>query len=299
MERGMNAHTERLGSRARSLAAKRRVRLAAVAIALTMIAACAKDRQQVTDPSLSGPRFGRHGGGVVGGNSHRVSVCVDLFSSPGLYSFSTVLNASSNPLELPTSIDPNYSWPHTTGPYIPGDVITAEVSVEPGHCADVFQRALTLNDANNRLWDLPEGLWNPEATVDVTFNVPPGHTYSVNCADSDPTHPLNCTGNPVTASADIFGGSSITFTITGPEAAIQALRVIVSGLGLPKGAAKDLDAKLVKARAAVLEGRTAAACKELAHVIAYVTGHTGKVIASADAENVVTKAREIQTDLGC
>jgi hypothetical protein len=309
----MKVQTTWSGSR-RGSNARRYMERAARAVALIVIAACSEDPQQITYPSLPGLRFGfrdgGHGGGVVGGNSHTVVVCVDISSPSWTYIFATTLNANSDPLELPTSNDPDYLWPHTTGPYSPGDAIIAAVSITlPGvNCKSVFVRDRTVTDENNRIWVLPDGIWNPDATVDVTLDVPPGFTYVAKCTNDDPTlvQTVNCSSsagvvaNPITTSANIYNGSDVTYFITAtPAAMIGALRVTLSTLELRHGTVHSLDHKLLAALKALDKGKTSHACTELDRFIKQLGEHEGKKFDDADAADLISKASEILTALGC
>jgi hypothetical protein len=170
----------------------------------------------------------------VGGNNHKVVVCVDIASSPGTYNFTAAaLTSGVAPFpwfELKTSSDPDLSGfgitQNSTGPFnavTDNDVITTNVSVTPGNCADVFVRLNTCssncniatNHPGNRLWTDANGTTNPFAGVSITATIPAGYSFLLSCINDDLANPISCT-NGGYGVANIFHGTAFVYTFTAP-----------------------------------------------------------------------------------
>ena len=181
-----------------------RVALAAGSLAgLAVLGACSEGTvaTKVAGPKVSPPVSEPSFVGVVGANSHTVQVCVDNASPAGTYNFAVSHNnVQSIMLELPSSSDPvpvGYTA-NSTGPFIPGDMIDASVSITlpvgalVPECQEVFIRDDTPTHENNRMWNFGAGLGivNPHGTVDIDLGaIPAGYTYSVVCVNDDPNLP--------------------------------------------------------------------------------------------------------------
>jgi hypothetical protein len=96
--------------------------------------------------------------------------------------------------------------------------------------------------------------------------------------------------NPAVA----FGAAEAT-----PEEQVAALRTTVAGLGLRRGMAASLDAKLRAALAAMAAGDTAGACTALQDLLSQLAAQSGKRITAADAALLGAAAAGIREDLGC
>lgn len=84
-----------------------------------------------------------------------------------------------------------------------------------------------------------------------------------------------------------------------PRDAVDQLHTTVDGLGLPKGTATSLDAKLEAVVAALATGDTATACSDLAAFVHEVEAQRGKKLTVAQADELLAAAEEIQASLGC
>jgi hypothetical protein len=84
-----------------------------------------------------------------------------------------------------------------------------------------------------------------------------------------------------------------------PEDLIADLRTVIAELGLPKGTATSLDAKLRAALSALDAGQTARACTSLQDLINYANAQSGKKLTASDAASIIAAAISIRTELGC
>jgi hypothetical protein len=105
--------------------------------------------------------------------------------------------------------------------------------------------------------------------------------------------------------ADYFG-VNLTVTLTqqfsDPVAAIEALAVTVFEMNLQNGIENSLDSKLDAAVNALGEANVnndGAACNSLAAFISAVEAQRGKKITSAQADQLIAAAQEIQAMLNC
>ena len=247
-----------------------RVALAAGSLAgLAVLGACSEGTvtSKVVGPPVSEPSFV----GVVGANSHTVQVCVDNSSPAGTYNFAVSHNnVQSIMLELPSSSDPapvGYTA-NSTGPFIPGDMIDAAVSITlpvgalVPECQEVFIRDDTPTHANNRMWDFGGGLGivNPHGTVDIDLGaIPLGYTYHVECVNDDGNLPqtAGCSApggviqDVVYSSANVFHGSVATYFFVAGTAN-PPLFLIIDEDGIDNGlrpnffSAKDVNDQIAK-----------------------------------------------------
>ncbi|MEO7503131.1 MAG: hypothetical protein ABIW94_10885, partial [Gemmatimonadaceae bacterium] len=192
-------------------------------------------------PSIDAPRFG-----VVGGLAHLIKVCVDQTSTPGTYNFGITADPTRI-LELPTITDPPSIYQTFFGPYVPGDAVATSASIVlpvgalVPVCATIFARDDTPLHVNNRILTLPViGVVNPYATFSVLLgSLPAGSTFTAQCSNDDPNLPQTAgcvagpiTANPIFSSANVFHGSTITYTITAqPQIGPCVLPNVVFGLG--------------------------------------------------------------------
>lgn len=84
-----------------------------------------------------------------------------------------------------------------------------------------------------------------------------------------------------------------------PEDLIADLRTAIAGLGLHKGTANSLDAKLRAALRALDAGQTAQACASMQDLINHANAQSGKKLNASDAADIIAAATSIQTGLGC
>lgn len=96
--------------------------------------------------------------------------------------------------------------------------------------------------------------------------------------------------NPAVA----FGAAEAT-----PEEQVAALRTSVAELGLHRGMARSLDAKLRAALAALAAGDAAGACSALQDFVDHLAAQSGKKVPAADAALLSAAAAAIREDLGC
>jgi hypothetical protein len=215
----------------------------AAAAGLLVLGACSDSvTSKIAAPKDLTPRFG-----IVGDNSHLVKVCVDPSSSAGTYKFAvakTTVGAWPYPtFELQFSADVVFpgTTQNSTGPFSSGgdnDVVpSSPVSLTRGAslvCANVFTRATTVNDADNRLVSFGGKIWNPAASVLIHPILGAGVTYTVSCinddatlpqdtaASSNPPAPVACTNGAdgtknMFSSANVYHGSVLTYTFHAPS----------------------------------------------------------------------------------
>jgi hypothetical protein len=96
---------------------------------------------------------------------------------------------------------------------------------------------------------------------------------------------------------NFVAGTTATFSFIPVLPLIDALRVTLTNLNLPKSPGPKLDDILANAGKELAKGHKSKACKELDH-FAKELGHEKKV-SNADATTLLTKVGEIQAALGC
>ncbi len=225
---------------------------AAAAAGLLVLGACSDSvTSKIAAPKDLTPRFG-----IVGDQAHIVQVCVDPGSSAGTYKFVVARMDSTKwpyPMyESQNSDDlPHGAAFHLTGdgPFrssVDNDVITSPVFLTKGAsvvCADVFVRATTtvpVANGGNRLWSQSGRTVNPPGSVNIHPEIPAGFSYTVSCHNDDLGNPQDTatiqanatatTGLPpvctntssigtiinMHSSANVFHGSTLTYTFTAP-----------------------------------------------------------------------------------
>lgn len=157
----------------------------------------------------------------------------------------------------------------------------------------------------------------PADTVKATSDAGAVVTYAVSATDdidaspavactpaSGATFPVGNTAVACTATDEVGNVAHGSFDVvvveeTDPRDAVDQLHATVDGLGLPKGSATSLDAKLEAVAEALNAGDTATACSDLTAFIHEVEAQRGKKLTTAQADDLLAAAEEIQASLGC
>lgn len=103
----------------------------------------------------------------------------------------------------------------------------------------------------------------------------------------------------MTSYVNFVAGSVATFSFTSPGQMLDALRVTLSTLEIPKGPGRKLDDRLREALKALDKGNIDRACKELDHFIKEAKDQRPKKKGGDDAALLMEQATDIQTALGC
>ena len=164
---------------------------------------------------------------------------------------------------------------------------------------------------------------SPVGTVTGTRTLSPLHLFSGGCS-TDKGQPFPFAGGLLVYEAQIVSplgttvdhgvsNTSITRVSSGSEseasfwtffasrsvtARLTDLETLVDSLGLPRGTANSLLAKLSAAKASLIKG-TPAGCNQLQAFINEVEAQTGNALTSAQARALVTAAQELQTLAEC
>jgi hypothetical protein len=227
----------------------------------------------LTNPSSPVVRFGVGGlGGIEGINS---VVCVSADSPEGNYTFTTT----------------NVTVP-TNGSTVGG---SNPAVVARGTCFPLISRLIP-EDEGNRAADPASSV-----TFSYTSSSVPGATRTGTICHNDPGIPASdpC-GATVTSYVNILAGSETIFSFTSPGQMIDALRVTLSNLDVPKPIKHELDDRLRDASKSAAKGHNNHTCDQLDQFIKKLNEQSKKKkIQSADAANLLAEAEEIQVTLGC
>src|SRR5437016_3931197 len=159
----------------------------------------------------------------------------------------------------------------------------------------------------------------PALTVPADFTVnatsPSGALVSYVVSASDNVAVASLTCSPTSGSGFAIGTTGVTCMATDPSgnqaratfrvtvldapAQLANLDETVGGLGLPRGIATSLKAKLNAALAAANVGDVVTACTKLQDFINETRAQAGKMIPMTDAALLVTEAERIRAVLGC
>ena len=159
----------------------------------------------------------------------------------------------------------------------------------------------------------------PALTVPADFTVnatsPSGALVSYVVSASDNVAVASLTCSPMSGSGFAIGTTGVTCMATDPSgnqaratfrvtvldapAQLANLDETVGGLGLPRGIATSLKAKLNAALAAANVGDVVTACTKLQDFINETRAQAGKMIPMTDAALLVTEAERIRAVLGC
>lgn len=254
----------------REFAQKTRARFASVPIqiaALAVIGACSSEPHLLTRPSLPGVRFD------IGTEGTAATVCVSNSSPAG-----------------------NYTFTVTDIAYAAGGSTVAGLSpavVARGSCFALATR-LVPADASNPTAD-------PVTTVSYSYtsnDVVGGAAYAGTTCVDDPGIPGSspCAAS-VVAHVNFAAGTTATFSFIPVSSLIDALRVTLANLNLPKSPGPKLDDILASASKELAKGHISRACKELDHFVRELANQ--KKISSTDAATPLAKVSEIQAALGC
>src|SRR5438876_1055307 len=159
----------------------------------------------------------------------------------------------------------------------------------------------------------------PALTMPADFAVnatsPSGAVVSYVVSASDNVAVASLTCSPTSGSGFAIGTTGVTCMATDPSgnearatfrvtvldapAQLANLDETVGGLGLPRGIATSLKAKLNAALAAANVGDVVTACTKLQDFINETRAQAGKMIPMTDAALLVTEAERIRAVLGC
>lgn len=137
--------------------------------------------------------------------------------------------------------------------------------------------------------------------------------YSVSVQDNRPGATVSCTPpsgamfpigtTTVTCTAVDAAGNTASdafhVTVRGAAEQLDALIAAKDGMGLRRGTATSLDAKLNAARTALAAGDTATACSAMQDFLNEVTAQTGIHVPKDQANDLLNQARRIRKVLGC
>jgi hypothetical protein len=195
-----------------------------------------------------------------------------------------------------TSPAGNYTFTVSNITYASGGSTVAGPSpavVSAGSCFSLATRLIPEDDSNPTA--------DPVTTVSFSYtsnDVVGGAAYSGTTCVDDPGIPASSPcGTAVVAHVNFVAGTTATFSFIPVSPMIEALRVTLANLNLPKSPGPKLDDILVDAIKQLDKGKTSRACKDLDQFIKEL-GH-GKKISNTDAATLVTEVSEIQDALGC
>lgn len=152
-----------------------------------------------------------------------------------------------------------------------------------------------------------------DIVVDATTPAGAVVEYSVSVQDNRPGATVSCT--PVSGAMFPIGTTTVTctaidaagntasdgfnITVRGATEQLDALIAVKDGMGLPSGTATSLDAKLNAARSALVAGDTATACSAMQDFLNEVTAQTGIHVSEGQANELLKRAMQIRSVLGC
>jgi hypothetical protein len=110
---------------------------------------------------------------------------------------------------------------------------------------------------------------------------------TVTCAASD----SDDTNSPVSA--------SFTVTVKGASAQVSDLFTLVNSFGLAPDFQASFDTQLQAVQTDLGNANTRQACRDLQAVLNYAQAQSGKQLTAAQASQLITAAKRIQTVLGC
>jgi hypothetical protein len=142
------------------------------------------------------------------------------------------------------------------------------------------------------------GVWNGTGFFENALNTgAEGDTVDFHLALGSP--PGVGASFSTTAADGILIPVSVTLESLDPAHMIDSLQATVSGLGLPKGTSTALNSSLRDAMDALAAHDTAGACAALQAFLNKVRAQAGKKLTTEQAQELISAASNIRTQLGC